>query len=148
MFQTVILQDIIYFNLELTHSLLFLAIWAVLFGGISALKMFKKDYESFVNLILFLPVFYLPFAGIFSLIVLFAFSLAWIILGYTRDIHLKVLIGSIAFLLSTFTAYVQYAWDTMNKSLFFIVGGLMLLVMSILIDRQRRLLHGQRGDER
>jgi len=148
MFQTIILQDIFYFDLELRYSLLFLVLWIILFSSILALKLFKRDNASLANLVLFLPVFYLPFASIFSLIILFAFSLAWIILGYRKDIHFKVLIGSIAFLLSTFTAYVQYAWATMNKSLFFIIGGLMLLVMSMVIDRQRRLLQGQRGDER
>lgn len=146
--QTFILHDIYMFSEEIDYSLTFFILWLIPFVGIISLKVYQNNFDDLVHLILFLPVFYLAIPRILSLLILFAFSLAYIILGYRRDIYAKVFYGSVAFLLSTFTAYIQYAWDTLNKSLFFIFGGILLLVMSLIIERQRRKLQGESGEVR
>ncbi|HLS06319.1 MAG TPA: DUF2157 domain-containing protein [Bacillota bacterium] len=148
MSQTFILNDIFLMNEAIEYSLLFFIVWLIVFASITSLKIFQENYDSLANLVLFLPVFYLPLASILSLLILFVFSLSWIIIGYARETYFKVYIGSIAFLLSTLTAYIQYAWDTLNKSLFFIVGGILLLVMSLIIERQRQLIREKSGDVR
>jgi len=148
MFQSFVLHDVYLFSEEIEYNILFFTVWMIAFTGITLLKISQNNYEDLAPIILYLPVFYLPFASIFSLLVLFTFSLTYIMIGYTKDNYSKVFYGSIAFLLSTLTAYVQYAWDTLNKSLFFIIGGIILLAMSLVIERQRRILRGESGDVR
>lgn len=146
MSQTFILHDDIFMRSEIEYSVPFFILWLIVFASITGLKIYKENFDALANLILYLPVFYLAIPDILSLLILFSFSLAWIIIGYAREIHFKVYTGSIAFLLSTLTAYIQYAWDTLNKSLFFIIGGILLLVMSLFIERQRRLFREKSGD--
>src|SRR5690625_822079 len=148
MSQTFILHDDIFMRSEIEYSVLFFIVWLIVFASIAGLKIYEENYDALANLILYLPVFYLAIPDILSLLILFSFSLAWIIIGYSREIHFKVFTGSIAFLLSTLTAYIQYAWDTLNKSLFFIIGGIILLAMSLFIERQRRLFQEKKGDGR
>lgn len=138
MYQTFVFQNYFFIENEYEFSFIFLIAWLFIFSLSSVLHTVYRDYEKFIHLLLFLPIIYLPGKGILSLIILFLFSLGWLIVGYLRENSNYVLFGSIAFLLSTFTAYIQYAWDVMDKSLFFIVGGILLFVMGILIDRQRR----------
>ncbi|MMZ62533.1 hypothetical protein D1872_247470 [compost metagenome] len=78
------------------------------------------------------------------LLILFVFSgyLLWI--GYREDWSNKVNAGTLLFLFSTFIGYIQVAWDFLPKSLFFLVGGLLLFALNAFLQRQRRkLLHDE-----
>src|SRR5699024_9252277 len=62
----------------------------------------------------------------------------YLIYGFQQKNQANIMVGTITFLLSTFTAYVQYAWEALNKSLFFIIGGLLLFGISFILERLRR----------
>ena len=144
MYQTFLLQESFLFQQTIEYHVVFFIVWVLLMGLVVTLKIKRRHHFELIDLVLFIPVFYLPWASVFSLTILFIFSLAWLLVGYIKDFDNKILLGTTAFLLSTLTAYIQFAWDAINKSLFFIIGGLLLFIISLLIDRQRRRLLSDR----
>lgn len=123
---------------ELNPGWIFLVAWLVIIGLSVAMKVKNRDRDHFVDYILFLPVIYLDMVDILSLILLFVFSIGWLLIGYQRDKQDKVLIGTISLLISTVVAYSHFAWDFMDKSLFFFIGGLLLFLLSFFLERKRR----------
>lgn len=103
-----------------------------------ALKMRNKDPEHFLDYTLFLPVVYLGVIDVLSLILLLVFSVGWLLIGYQQDKQEKILTGTISLLISTFAAYSHFAWDFMNKSVFFFTGGILLFMLSFFLERKRR----------
>src|SRR5699024_1225511 len=75
---------------------------------------------------------------IFFLVFIYIYLLFYLIYGFKKKNKENIMFGTITFLLSTFTAYVQYAWEALNKSLFFIIGGLLLFGISFVLERLRR----------
>lgn len=147
MFQSFLLQEE-FFMKKIDVQFSFFIVWALLMAVTAWITLNKKHKTELINLILFLPVFVLPFSYILGLISLFVFALIWLIVGYQSEDGEKVLIGTTAFLLSTFTVYIQFAWDAMNKSLFFLIGGILLFMMSYAFERQRRtLLENRKGGD-
>lgn len=121
------------------------AVFLVLFAFTFALSFFgKRKHKETVALLewfIFLPFFYWESAGdVMYLLVLFVFSgyLLWI--GYREEGSGRVNAGTLLFLLSTFIGYIQVAWDFLPKSLFFLVGGLLLFALNWFLQRQRRKL--------
>lgn len=137
-------EDFIYDDNE--KQIGFLIVWFVLIA-IGLIIKFKQNRKlEMMDLILFIPFFYLPFPATMALIFLFVFSLYWLLVGFKVEDGERIFVGTIAFLFSTFTAYIQYAWDAMNKSLFFFIGGLLLFGLSYLIEKQRRkVMHDHKG---
>lgn len=117
---------------------LFLIILLVLVGFMIILKRLTLKTIDYIYLILFIPTIYLPYPSVMTVIALFLFSSALLIVGYKEDRNQLITYGTVAFLLSTLTVYIQYAWEAMNKSLFFLIGGLILFVFSFMIERSRR----------
>lgn len=123
---------------ELNPGWIFLIAWLVTIGFSVAIKVKNRDRDHFVDYILFLPVIYLDMVDVLSLILLFIFSIGWLLIGYQRDKQDKVLMGTISLLISTVAAYSHFAWDFMDKSLFFFIGGLLLFLLSFFLERKRR----------
>lgn len=147
MYQTFILQDEFYMD-DLTLQWSFIIVWFVLFGAAIAIKIIDNRSYQLIDFVLFLPIAFIPFSYGMSLIVLFIFSLVWLFIGYKQDNSEYILIGTISFLVSVFTVYIQFAWDAMNKSLFFLIGGILLFLISFLIEKQRRtIVDKQKGGE-
>lgn len=142
-YQVMVLQDGFFLEIDLEISFLF--VWIILFLLAIFLKNRQKEKYSYIDLILFLPVIYILDTSVLTLIILFTFSLTWLFIGYRLESNEHIVVGTISFLFSTFTAYIQYAWDTMNKSLFFLIGGALLFILSALLERQRRSIIGQGG---
>lgn len=142
-YQVMVLQDVFFKDINLEVS--FLIVWIVLFLLAIFLKNRQMEKYTYVDLILFLPVVYILHTSVLTLIILFVFSLSWLFIGYKLESNEHIVVGTISFLFSTFTAYIQYAWDTMNKSLFFLVGGALLFILSALLERQRRTIVNQGG---
>lgn len=94
--------------------------------------------KELITLLLFLPLFFLPYAYLFIIVSLFLYSIYWLIYGFHKDANNKMMLGMFSFLLSIFTVIVQFAWETINKSLFFLVAGIILFVISVLLERKRR----------
>lgn len=99
--------------------------------------------------ILAIPFFYLANGtGMLTLLSLFIFSLYLLWNGYLEELRLKINLGTLLFLISTMTAYGKLAWDFMDKSLFFILGGILLLVLGWFLNRRRQqVLSGIGEDE-
>lgn len=148
MYETFLLQED-YFLTDIEYSMVFLIIWFLLLGFTITIKRIHRNNFEIIDLLLFLPVFYFPFSYIIVLIKMFLFSISWLLVGYKKEIDGKIFLGTAAFLLSTFTAYVQYAWDVMNKSLFFLIGGILLFGFSFFLEKKRRnLVASHKGDRK
>lgn len=123
---------------DIKLSGLFLIVLFVLASFMIILKRLTFKTIDYIYLILFIPTIYLPFPTLLTLIILFVFSAALLIIGYKDERNQLITYGTLAFLLSTLTVYIQYAWDVMNKSLFFLIGGLILFGFSFMLEKNRR----------
>lgn len=97
----------------------------------------KKAHFHWINLILLFPFVIFKHLEIFIIIAMLIVSLYWIIISYQKLMD-DIIPLSITIFISTYTGYIQFAWDTMNRSLFFIIGGILLFLISYLFERQRR----------
>lgn len=138
-YQTFILQEE-YMIKGIEYQFSFFIFWIGLLGLGLWLKSRGNKQIEWIDFILFIPLFYLPYAYVVGLIVLFVFSIISLLMGYRKENNESILIGTIAFLLSTFTVYIQFAWDAMNKSLFFLIGGILLFLISFALEKQRRAI--------
>ena len=88
-------------------------------------------------------VLFLPFSspGIYTAIfnvMLFGGIGGLIFLGYFRGVGYLVNIALVFFGLAVIGRYFDVAWDLLPRSIFFIVGGLLLLGVGLLLERLRR----------
>jgi uncharacterized membrane protein len=133
---------------ELEMDVLFHVSIIVTFIGALLLMWFKDNHHHMIDLILFIPVVYFgSFADFASLFLLFGFSIGSLLLGYQRNDPSRVNIGTIAFLVSTVLAYIQLAWDFLDKSLFFFIGGIFLFLLSYFLEKRRRSVVRSQGGE-
>lgn len=118
----------------LANTLSFFILFSVLF----AFSIWKSSREkgNWLPLLLFLPLFYLPFGDIAYLAVIFIYSSLLIYLGDEEDHRWKSNMGIFLFMFSSFVGYIQLAWDFLDKSLFFLVGGLMLFVIHWILRKR------------
>jgi uncharacterized membrane protein len=81
---------------------------------------------------------YLPFeVDILYIFILFLFSSFILWRGYVEEWRFKINLGTLLFLCSTMAAYTKFTWNFMDKSLFFIIGGALLLGLSWILNRRR-----------
>jgi uncharacterized membrane protein len=80
----------------------------------------RGDLRLFLNLLFALEIFGL------------------IILGFIRRYPVYVNIGLLFFALDVIARYFDFFWELLPRSLFFILGGLLLLFGGILLERKRR----------
>jgi uncharacterized membrane protein len=71
--------------------------------------------------------------------ILFALEIfGLIILGFIRRYPVYVNIGLLFFALDVIARYFDFFWELLPRSLFFILGGLLLLFGGIILERKRR----------
>lgn len=102
------------------------------------------------ELLLFAPCLYAPpLAGsLLYLIAMFGASLSLLLRGYDSGDRLRINAGTAAFLFTTMTAYAKLTWSFMDKSLFFILGGMLLFGLSWFLNlRRRQALKRERKDD-
>jgi uncharacterized membrane protein len=117
----------------LAISLLFvLSVWA---------KRLQQRTVTLLEWLLFIPYFLLGSQGveIYYLMALFLYSLYVLWRGYVEHSGNKINFGTLLFILTTLTAYGKLTWGFMDKSVFFLIGGLILLGLSWLLGRGKRL---------
>lgn len=136
-FETFMLQER-NFVADITYELSYILLLSLGVIAMTVYAITSKNLHKLIDLSLFIPLFFLPFSYVYVVFSMFIFSLFYLIYGFQQENQTKIVIGIITFLLSTFTAYVQYAWETLNKSLFFIIGGLLLFGISFILERLRR----------
>lgn len=135
--ETFMLQED-YLMTELTYETPFFILLGIGLFGMIFNMLFTKNSVKLVDISLFIPLFFLPFGYLYVILSMFGFALFYLIYGFQRGIQYRIVIGIVTFLLSTFTAYIQYAWETLNKSLFFMIGGLLLFGISFILEKLRR----------
>lgn len=144
-YETIAVQeDYIMDTLTLRPS--FFILHLIVIVGI-ALLLFVSNRKELITLLLFVPVFFLPYAHMYIIVSLFLYSIYWLIYGFQKNANNKIMLGMFSFLLSIFTVIVQFAWETINKSLFFLIAGLILFAISVLLERKRRKEKGGKNDE-
>src|SRR5699024_2035409 len=74
-----------FFDCYLLLSVLFLVLLLILFGGFILIKRITFKRADYFYLILFIPTLYLPYPLLMTIILLFVFSSALLIVGYKKD---------------------------------------------------------------
>ncbi|TBL81566.1 DUF2157 domain-containing protein [Paenibacillus thalictri] len=107
-------------------------------------KLRNKREVSSGDWLMFLPVMYVP-SGIdlLYLVMLFLFSLFVLWRGYSEEWRMKINLGTVLFIFVTMVAYGKLTWDFMDKSLFFVLGGGILLVLSWFLNRRKNNFLGR-----
>jgi uncharacterized membrane protein len=97
-------------------------------------KRRQKELSGMADWLLVLPVAALPVgAGVAAfgqLLVLYAYAGLVLWAGYREQWRVKVNAGTLLFIIATTAAYFRLTWEFLNKSLFFLLGGVLLLGLS------------------
>lgn len=80
------------------------------------------------------------FHSIISNVILLTLSIGIIFLGYYEERALFVNIGFIFFGIHFFTRYFDWAYKYLPRSLFFIISGIILILIATFMEKQRRKL--------
>ncbi|KJS16919.1 MAG: hypothetical protein VR69_07000 [Peptococcaceae bacterium BRH_c4b] len=107
--------------------------------------LIAKVKENLVWMVMLLVIFILLIAPVSKMaimitlnLLMFVWALSVIISGYQKQNSVYFTLGIFAFLIFTTTEYFNFFWQMLPKSLFFIVGGLVLIVGGSLLEHQRR----------
>lgn len=110
-------------------------------GLLVVFYLIKRKTHDGSDFILFLPVLFAgAFIDVLYLLLLFIYSISLLLIGYREELTDKANFGTLLFLLSAFLGYVQLAWSFMPKSLFFLLGGIILFILSWFLEKRRRNL--------
>ena len=71
-------------------------------------------------------------------IILFLLIVASVYLGHEKREKTLVNLGMAAFGVALVSRYFEYLWDVLNGYLFFIIGGFLLIGLSIILEKKRR----------
>ncbi|MFC4769200.1 DUF2157 domain-containing protein [Effusibacillus consociatus] len=100
--------------------------------------------EKMLNLLpaaaIFLPTAELEYAEFVNAALAIAVSIFFISLGERRKEKAWINHGTLLFLISVFFLYVMNVWSFLDSSLFFVIGGILLFVLAIFMERRRRKL--------
>src|SRR5699024_6636476 len=143
MFESFYVQESYVFD-EMTMQASFFISLAILLLASIALHL-RQNRLAIMDLILFLPVFILPFPYVWVIVVLFVYAVSSLLVGYRDGMDERMKLGIVGIVIATLTLYTQYAWESINRSLFFIIGGMILFGLSILLDcvRKKQLDKGE-----
>ncbi|WP_028549821.1 DUF2157 domain-containing protein [Paenibacillus sp. UNC451MF] len=102
-------------------------------------KLKHERSSSALEWVLVVPFVYLPSGvSILYLLSLFFFSFYVLWRGYIEEWRFKINFGTVLFICSSMIAYGKLTWDFMDKSLFFIIGGVLLLALSWFLNRRNK----------
>ncbi|SDI14319.1 DUF2157 domain-containing protein [Paenibacillus naphthalenovorans] len=121
------------------EPLFYIGALVLLFAVSLAGKMKNGKAQSAFEWVLLVPFIYMP-SGIelLYLLSLFFFSLYVLWCGYAQEWRFKINFGTLLFICSTLVAYGKLTWDFMDKSLFFIIGGMILLGLGWFLNRRKK----------
>jgi uncharacterized membrane protein len=138
------LDDSFFFNMD-NYEFIYVGtpLLALAFIASVVVRYRQKDWGSLIDWILFIPLFLIsPVSDGIHLdwvyiLLVFIFSIALFVFGSTREAY-RINAGTAFFILATIVAYSNFAWDFLPKSLFFTMGGIILFVVSYILNRKRR----------
>ena len=73
-------------------------------------------------------------------LVLLFFTVLTIVIGYQRREQLFVYLGLGTFAIHVITRYIDWFFDLLPRSLFFILGGILFIVLGVLLEKQRKTM--------
>lgn len=120
-------------------------LWAYLLalGAVFVLSLTGKKARGRLggatDWLLLLPGFYLPGGlplAIAALVVLYAYTGSLLWRAHQEQNPDRVTLGTVLFILTTAVAYFKLTWGFMDKSLFFLLGGVLLLGLSWYLQRR------------
>ncbi|WP_027963899.1 DUF2157 domain-containing protein [Halalkalibacillus halophilus] len=109
-------------------------------GIVGAIYLLLRENHKWemARLIIFLPVFIVPeWSTLLACSMLLSFSLLILIEGFVRNDQRQINIGTFTFLLTILIIYFQVAWEFFDRSLFFLIGGIILFVIGFVLNRQK-----------
>src|SRR5699024_9388686 len=122
------------FTVSLNWILILLISLALVYA---VLAVMTKQYIYLSFLLLIIPLANMPGAYLLSFTLMLLVALVWLIYSY-RQVHDLIVPSIMIFIIATLAAYIQIGWDTMNRALFFLIGGILLFVISFILEWQRR----------
>jgi len=127
----------------------YIPLFILLLAGSLYAKFRAGGTHSIFEWLVFLPVLYMPPAAIAIgyLAILFLFSLLTLLEGYARESRSRINTGTGLFLIATMAAYFKLTWAFMDKALFFLIGGGILLLLSWLLNMRKRFVIGGKKEE-
>jgi len=108
-------------------------------------KYLNKNLQSGWDWILFVPAMFGAAFPVLYVPAMMAYSLYVLLEGYNEEWRRKVNIGTAVFLVSTFIAFTRYAWGFMDKSLFFLSGGILLFGLHLFLQKRKKDVFGGEG---
>ncbi|KUG07954.1 DUF2157 domain-containing protein [Solirubrum puertoriconensis] len=123
------------------HFVGFVGALLLVFGLSVAGKHARGHLSSAADWLLLLPGYYFPGGlplAVAALVVLYAYTGSVLYRGFQEQAADRVNLGTALFILTTMVAYFKLTWEFMDKSLFFLLGGLLLLGLSWYLRRRAR----------
>jgi uncharacterized membrane protein len=131
-------------DFDLPNGVYFLPLFVILF----ALNIFAKRADNLYmhvwELLIFVPYFYFvkvtdPLViGLLYLIVMFAYSGFTLAKGFKNENRSQINLGIVLFLLVCLMGYFNLAWAFMPKSMFFLIGGILLFILNAMLQRKKK----------
>ncbi|HZG79087.1 MAG TPA: DUF2157 domain-containing protein [Paenibacillus sp.] len=105
-------------------------------------KRRRGDALSLLDWLPFAPFLYAAPATVPGLYLASAllFALYALLRGYAEESRPRINAGTAAFLLATMAAYFKLTWAFLDKSLFFLLGGALLLAVSWFLNRRKKVV--------
>lgn len=120
----------------------FLGAYAISKRSTDIKEVLKENYTWLVVDALIFIVLLVPFNEITLMIIFNLFMFIWallvIISAYQTQNSLYFILGMIAFNFYVLVEYFNFFWQSLPKSMFFIAGGAVLVLIGALMERQRR----------
>ncbi|MCM3717527.1 DUF2157 domain-containing protein [Fictibacillus phosphorivorans] len=142
-------------DLEFPNAALFLPPLILIFVLAALKKRNGSTNPPSWELLIFIPYFYLAkvadplLTGLLYLVVMFAYSGFMLADGYKKESRSQINLGIVLFLLVCLMGYFNLAWAFMPKSVFFLIGGILLFILNAFLQRKKKqiLKNGGPHDE-
>lgn len=120
----------------------FLGAYAISRHSVNIKEIIRENYPWLAVDALVFFILLVPFKALTLMIILNLFMFIWallvIISAYQTQSGLYFILGMIAFNVYVLEEYFNFFWESLDKSLFFIAGGIVLVLSGALMERQRR----------
>ncbi|WNB91478.1 DUF2157 domain-containing protein [Bacillus sp. NEB1478] len=131
-------------DFDLPKTALYLPGFLILFAAALYAKRSESLYMHFWELLIFVPFFYLMkvadplFVGLLYLIVMFTYSGLMLAKGFKNENRQQINLGIVLFMLVCLMGYFNLAWAFMPKSIFFLLGGILLFILNAFLQRKKK----------
>ncbi|MDB5234990.1 MAG: hypothetical protein JWR44_1983 [Hymenobacter sp.] len=102
-------------------------------------KRARGRYDTVLDWLLLLPGFYLPGGlplAVATLVVLYAHAGSVLVRAHRHEDADQLTVGAVLFVAATMVAYFKLTWGFLDKSMFFLLGGVLLLGLSWYLRRR------------